>query len=594
MTKLHIAKDLALPLGVVTERLAFVGMSGGGKTYAAMKLAELFLEVGAQVVVLDPVGPWWGLRAGADGKSPGFPIHVFGGIHGDLPLVHTAGALVADLLVEKGVSAVLDVSDFTGGQMATFVSDFAERFFDRKKRSPTPMHLFLEEAHFFIPQILQPGERGDKAGVMMGRVDRIVRVGRNYGIGSSIISQQPQSVKKTALNQSRTIFAFASGGKHERTAIIDWFGSNTRADNDAIFDLLRQLENGVAYFASTWLKVEGRQVDVAQKKTFDSSKTPQFGEVLPKPKVLAPVDVDAVKGAMAEVQRQAEQDDPRPLRRRIVELERELAKKPAAAAPTPAKVQRVEVPVLKDGQIRRLDRAIDRLSKHMLPAADTLHDLAANVMISAKQLTVALHGLRGWDAQAAGLPAPPPRAAAPAPVPRRPLPPPAPPRAAPGRPAAGGAPSEIGNGGLRRMLVALAQRPQGLTDRQLGIRAGISSRSGSYRNYRAKARGQGWITGSGVLKITEGGVAAVGTYEPLPGGAGLAAYWLGELGNSGAARMLSALLEVYPAALSDEALGERAGISHLSGSFRNYRAKLRSLELITGRGELLAAEELFA
>ena len=86
---------------------------------------------------------------------------------------------------------------------------------------------------------------------MMHRVDRIVRVGRNYGIGSSIISQQPQSVNKKALNQARTIFAFASGGIHERRAIIDWFGSNTRAEAEALHDVLRQLDTGVAHMAST-------------------------------------------------------------------------------------------------------------------------------------------------------------------------------------------------------------------------------------------------------------------------------------------------------------------------------------------------------
>lgn len=45
----------------------------------------------------------------------------------------------------------------------------------------------------------------------------------------------------------------------------------------------------------------------------------------------------------------------------------------------------------------------------------------------------------------------------------------------PARAVTGGAPAaEVGNSGLRRMLIAIAQRP-GLTNRQLGVRAGISS-----------------------------------------------------------------------------------------------------------------------
>jgi ATP-dependent protease Clp ATPase subunit len=45
MTKqLRLAKELALPADVVTQKINVLGQSGGGKTYLAMKLAELMLE----------------------------------------------------------------------------------------------------------------------------------------------------------------------------------------------------------------------------------------------------------------------------------------------------------------------------------------------------------------------------------------------------------------------------------------------------------------------------------------------------------------------------------------------------------------------
>ena len=122
---LHLAPGLDLPLQAVTERFAFIGQSESGKTYAAMRLAELMLEVGAQVVALDPLGQWWGLRAAADGKHAGFKVTVFGGIHGDVPITPDTGELVARIIVERGISAVVDVSDFTSGQMAKFTSAFA-------------------------------------------------------------------------------------------------------------------------------------------------------------------------------------------------------------------------------------------------------------------------------------------------------------------------------------------------------------------------------------------------------------------------------------------------------------------------------------
>src|SRR5689334_14078116 len=108
---LRISDTLTLPLEAVTEKLAFLGRTGTGKTYAAMKLAELMLEAGAQVVALDFVGKWYGLRVAGAGEP--FAIPVFGGLQGDYPLESTGGKLMADLLVDRNISAVVDVSQFT-------------------------------------------------------------------------------------------------------------------------------------------------------------------------------------------------------------------------------------------------------------------------------------------------------------------------------------------------------------------------------------------------------------------------------------------------------------------------------------------------
>jgi hypothetical protein len=152
----------------------------------------------------------------------------------------------------------------------------------------------------------------------------------------------------------------------------------------------------------------------------------------------------------------------------------------------------------------------------------------------------------------------------------------------------------LGNSGLRRMLIALAQR-NGLTAKQLGVRAGMSSKSGTFSNYLGRGRSNGWINGSrDRLGITEAGLAALGSYDPLPEGKDLLSFWLGELGNSGAMRMLSALADRYPNPMTAEELGEIAEISAGSGTFSNYLGKLRTLELVIGtRSDLRANEELF-
>jgi hypothetical protein len=160
-------------------------------------------------------------------------------------------------------------------------------------------------------------------------------------------------------------------------------------------------------------------------------------------------------------------------------------------------------------------------------------------------------------------------------------------------PPRGESAGEIG-GGIRRMMIALAQRP-GLNSKQLGVRASMSSNSGTFGTYLAKLRTNGWLEGGrDSMQLTPAGVAVLGEYTPLPEGQALLDHWLTDLGQgSGAARMLQALANAYPQALTKEQLGTAANISHSSGTFGTYLSKLRTLELITGSKELQASAELF-
>lgn len=148
--------------------------------------------------------------------------------------------------------------------------------------------------------------------------------------------------------------------------------------------------------------------------------------------------------------------------------------------------------------------------------------------------------------------------------------------------------------GARRMLIALAQRPQGLTKQQLGVRAGLAHSSGTFGTYLGKLRSESWVRNDGgALVITEHGQQALGEYEPLPTGRALYDHWMSQLPD-GAARMLTTLYTQYPDELSAEALGQASQISHTSGTFGTYLGRLRSLELVEGpRDRLKASGEFF-
>jgi DNA helicase HerA-like ATPase len=180
VTALRIAQAVHLPLDAVTQTFAILARKGAGKTYTGMVMTEERVKAGLQVVVLDPLGAWWGLRSSADGKREGLPITIIGGEHGDVPLESTAGKVIADLVVDAGSAFILDLSSFeSNAAQDRFVADFAERLYRAKAKDKRPLHLMVDEADSFAPQRPQPGQQR-----MLGALESIVRRGRIRGWAS--------------------------------------------------------------------------------------------------------------------------------------------------------------------------------------------------------------------------------------------------------------------------------------------------------------------------------------------------------------------------------------------------------------------------
>ena len=67
---MKIAPNLTLPDEAVTQTFALLARRGAGKTHTASVIAEEMLKAGHQIVVLDPIGAWWGLRSHFSIASP--------------------------------------------------------------------------------------------------------------------------------------------------------------------------------------------------------------------------------------------------------------------------------------------------------------------------------------------------------------------------------------------------------------------------------------------------------------------------------------------------------------------------------------------
>jgi len=147
--------------------------------------------------------------------------------------------------------------------------------------------------------------------------------------------------------------------------------------------------------------------------------------------------------------------------------------------------------------------------------------------------------------------------------------------------------------GERRILTALAQYPQGRSKVQVAVLTGYAASGGGFNNYLGALRSRGLIEGDGDrLMITEAGIRALGSWEPLPAGRALIDYWRGRLGKA-ERLIIETLTQAYPAALNKEEIAARAGYEANGGGFNNALGRLRTLELVQGRGELRASDDLF-
>lgn len=275
---------LSLPQDAATQKFAFLGQSGSGKSYGSGVFVEALLFHGRQVVIIDEVGIWYGLRLMEDGKTASpFAIPIFGGDHQDRPLEPHMGAQMAEALVSTGSSAILDVSAFTGGERAKFGAAFGETFLIAKKKHRSPVMLVLEEAQDWVPQRPMPEENR-----MKGAFVRITKLGRNYGIGITFISQRPQAVDKDALSQVECLVAFKVQEAHARKALIDWIAEKGEDVKSHVADLPKLPKGEALVWSPAWLQLY-RRVKIGKKNTFDSSSTP--AEVLAHT-VVAPVSID--------------------------------------------------------------------------------------------------------------------------------------------------------------------------------------------------------------------------------------------------------------------------------------------------------------
>ena len=582
MKHVALATDLRFPLDAVTQTFAILGKRGSGKTNTSGVMTEQMIMAGLPVVVVDPIGVWWGLRHDADGKSPGLPVVILGGEHADVPIEESSGVVIADFVIENRTPVVIDLGLFTKGAQRRFMVDFAERLYVKNRDA---LHVVLDECDTFVPQRIDHG--GER---LVGAINDIVRKGRARGIGVTLISQRPALVNKDVLTQIEVLVAHRMTGPQDRDAIERWVEHN--ADKDPKFlASLQVLEVGEAWVWSPgWLDIF-KKTHINLRTTFDSSATPKAGARVRAPKNAAAVDLESLKTKLASTIERAKEDDPKELRQQITALKKQVAERLVETST-------LEVPVLPAAvreAVEALEQSTAKLRDHANDVVTATSALQASLDDHVDVIGRVTSSMALAEHEAAKISrtiAKSVRMSTAAMVEVEP----SPPRR---RKIDSHNGLHVGSnpqlkGGERRILSALAQH--GAMDRgRLALLAGYTVGGGGFLNLLSALRTKEYIErGLGdVEQITNDGARAVGFIDMLPApGDALFQFWLNHPKLGKAHRSILVVLRKYGRMMTKEQIAGATEYEVNGGGFLNALSRLRTLGLIEGRSELQLVKDL--
>src|SRR5438132_2173027 len=225
--KLHLGKNFNLDREALRQVWSLLAVRGAGKTYTAAVVVEEILERNLMpVVIIDPMDGFWGLKASADGKSPGYPVIVMGGTHADVPLEPTAGTIVADFFIAPRPNLVLVLASgehrWPKAQMVRFVAEFGARLFERN--AGRLMELVIDEADIFANQ--RPGKDELRC---LGVIEDLTKRGRKPGIMLMLITQRSSNLNKNVLDETEMLVALRTTSPRDQDALDSWFRHLPRA-----------------------------------------------------------------------------------------------------------------------------------------------------------------------------------------------------------------------------------------------------------------------------------------------------------------------------------------------------------------------------
>jgi hypothetical protein len=280
MNQIKLSKDFDIPaIDYAAQGNSLLGIRGSGKTYTGTKIAEELTAAGIPWIAIDPTGIWQNLRYGKN-EGGGLPILVVGGLDPDVPLSEDNVDSILTHVADANVSVIFDlrkVIDKDGKTTSTkaawrrIVLKIVNWLMENNDWYEKIRHVFIEEAAEFVPQRINEG-----GAVVYGAIESMARIGRNYGIGYTLINQRAEEIAKAVFELCEQVIIHRQAGKNSLKSISDWL--DIKGADKSLVKSLPSLGNGEAWV----INEKGEMcIKVLPKKTFHPN--PKDREVrLPK------------------------------------------------------------------------------------------------------------------------------------------------------------------------------------------------------------------------------------------------------------------------------------------------------------------------
>lgn len=546
---------------LIDGKLLVQANSGGGKSWLIRRLVEQAYGK-VQIIILDPEGEFSTLREKFD--------FVLAGKDGDTPAEPKSAAMLAKRLLELKVSAIVDLYELHPQERKHFVRLFLEAMVNIPKQFYNPVLVVLDEAHMFAP------EKGESEA--LNAVIGMASLGRKREQSLILATQRISKLHKDAAAEMNNKLIGRSSLDIDRKRAADELGITGKEEILA----LRTLKPGEFFAFGPAISDEVIKITVGDVQTTIPKGGASFKVTPPTPGIkkilgkLADLPAEAKKEAMTVAE----------LRKEIGELRRHKCDR----SPKVVEQKVVEVPVLKDTQITRLEKVFSTMQKESERHGNAMSLLWKNFDDIGDAVSKALLALRTRKEERIEVVGRPVKVEF---------------YKKDGEPVRFSAvkteevDGEVTIGeGERKILIAIGQHDEGISREHLTILTGYKrSTRDAYiqrllKKFFIERTNEGGRHDGGFM-VTEKGIEFLGNdFKPLPTGQELLDHLFQTL-PEGEGKILSLLVKEYPEAVTRDDLTEETGYQRSTRDSYIQRLSARKLVEFEGRGRVKASDKLF-